>query len=456
VLPGGAGLAELDMGGRYGGTAYRPGAFDGGYRAPGGFQSAPGTGRTVQTLEAVKDPMTGIFNIGPVLGTPSTLPTTLDSVRMRVLNEIRRGGFDWDRPFKDAIIGRAANRAFPVFDLVQLYRAAAARAQAMKQPQDFEVGVRRSTEGYDQLCENTAFTCEVANYHEVYDDNAGIPCGLGSGWDTAPPLGVGQLAAYFAEVGTVTGEGEGCELMKDMSFVRASWGMKQGNDIPYLDWVIFPQQEALPREVRQPPRERRPVKVREKERMPDAYGRQRKVTLGSGGKLLALAGFQTEVLDAIQSVWDAIPKRECGSGEGPGTGSGFPSISWPDFVNFKGKGLPQLDFGNGNVSDCTGKKIKYAQPLAEVPKRRWKDENGKWHTSPARDSQGRKIAYPRPQAMLADIFNHFSQIRVNSMLENLANNAIEDAFYGFVNRKTSQRFGKASGRAVGPSFGPAM
>lgn len=157
-------------------------------------------------------------------------------------------------------------------------------------------------------------------------------------------------------------------------------------------------------------------------------------------KLAKRLGSGTEALDLLESLWDAIPKRECGPGQGPA----------------KGPAKEGGETCGGNVSDCKGKKIKYNKPLAKAPRKWVKGDDGQRHSQVTRNAYGKPITHPRPQEMLRDIKNHWGELDLCSAVENILKNEAEDQLYGRVSRKASKKFQEATKRPFGPGVGPAM
>jgi hypothetical protein len=158
-----------------------------------------------------------------------------------------------------------------------------------------------------------------------------------------------------------------------------------------------------------------------------------KVKASASGRAIRITGKGTEVLDFIESIWDAIPKRQC-------------------------EPNPVLEGGEvcSNVSDCKGKRIKYEKPLHRAPRRKVRKDDGKWITVIARNAYGRPITHPRPQHMLQDIWNHWNKIDVCSAGQNLLTNEFKDFVIGKASKRTALEMAKVSPRPVGPSTGPAM
>lgn len=151
--------------------------------------------------------------------------------------------------------------------------------------------------------------------------------------------------------------------------------------------------------------------------------------------MVRLGGMGTEIVDAIQALWDAIPTRQC------------------DF--------PQDQNCSFNVSDCKGAKIKYAQPKTKKPRYWYKDSAGKWQSRTPLNNKGHAISHPHPQQMLRDLYNHFGDMDLCSAANNLIHNFLEDYSIGKTSQKANEAYFKASKRLgskppVGLGTGPAM
>jgi hypothetical protein len=171
--------------------------------------------------------------------------------------------------------------------------------------------------------------------------------------------------------------------------------------------------------------------------------------------IMGPVGIVTEAVDLLEAIWEAIPDRVCRENEGPNARTGPEGYGMP-WAAGQGGGL--LGGQGGNVSQCTGPKIKGRK--TGVKPVRYKDANGNWQTRRATDDKGIPLK-PTPDVMAKDIYNNWGYIDFKSAIDNIVANEVKDQVLGRTASWAQQAYQKnitgglnrgRFGFAVGPAL----